>query len=229
MNSRLNNTPLKPCKGRLIWRYNYAHWPAAWNLIQHFNWETIFSDDIDQVWGTWLHTFMSIMREAVPSTVLKTRRNLPWLNKPIVQLIRKRNMLFKQAKQSGDFSKYKKARNRAVSNLHAAKRRYFKELCPREPKRFWKAVKFLNKREKSIPTLKQGTEVATTNVDKANMLNLFFKSCFNTVFPPLSPTTQQHQPPPPEIYSALLKRSPIFSQRLILLKPVVQMEYPPEC
>lgn len=59
-------------------------------------------------------------------------------------------------------------------------------------------MKFLNKREKSIPTLKHGSDVASTNTDKANMLNSFFKSCFNTVFPPLSPImcTQQHQSRP---------------------------------
>lgn len=131
VNSSSNNIQPQPCKGRLIWRYNFADWPAACNLIQQFDWETILSGDIDQVWETWLHTFMSIMKQTVPNAILNTRRNLPWLNKSIVQLIRRRNMLFKQAKRSGNFSKYKNARNRTVSKLRAAKKRYFKQLCPK--------------------------------------------------------------------------------------------------
>ena len=54
----------------------------------------------------------------------------------------KRNQLYKKAKQSGDFSKYKFARNRVLSKLRMAKRAY---LNPKNPKRFWKAMKYLNK------------------------------------------------------------------------------------
>ena len=42
------------------------------------------------------------------------------------------------------------------------------------------------------PNTLRGT-VASTSIDKANMLNDFFFSCFNTVFPPLTPKHILHQ------------------------------------
>ena len=80
--------------------------------------------------------------------VLPLRRNLPWLSKNLVQLMRKRNMLFshaKRTKQKSDFEKYKRIRNMVVSQLRAAKSRFFKTTNPRNAKKFWKAVKYLNK------------------------------------------------------------------------------------
>ena len=52
-------------------------------------------------------------------------------------------------------------------------------------------MKFLNGREKSVPTLSDGSGIACSGNEKANMLNRFFVTCFNTTFPPLSPSTSQ--------------------------------------
>ena len=100
-------------------------------------------------------------------------------------------MLFKQAKRTGDFSKYKHVRNKTLEKLRSAKRRYMQQLNPKDTKRFWKAMKFLNRRVKSVPTLSDGPNVACSANEKANMLNKFFVTCFNTAFPPLSPSAAQ--------------------------------------
>ena len=53
----------------------------------------------------------------------------------LVWIINK-NQLYRKAKQSGDFSKYHKlACNRVVSNLCRAKRAYFRNLNPKNPKK----------------------------------------------------------------------------------------------
>ena len=106
--------------------------------------------------------------------VLPPRKNLPWLNKNLICAMRKRNQLYKKAKQSGDFSKYKFARNRVVSKLRMAKRAYFSNLNPKNPKKFWKAMKYLNKSQCSIPTLSHGDATVQTDIGKANLLNSFF-------------------------------------------------------
>ena len=105
--------------------------------------------------------------------------------------MRRRDMLFTQAGRTGDFSKYKRVRNRTLEKLYLAKRRYLRQLNPRDMKRFWKAMKFLNGRGKSVPTLSDGSGIACSGNEKANMLNKFFVTCFNTTFPPLSPSTSQ--------------------------------------
>ena len=100
--------------------------------------------------------------------------------------MRRRNELFKQAKISGDFSKYKVARNQTLQQLRTAKHSYLAQLHPRDPKAFWKTVKFLSKNQNSIPTLTQGETAASQSTEKASMLNNFFSSCFNTAFSPLT-------------------------------------------
>ena len=174
-------------KGRKIWRYLYANWDGACEAIDDFDWDSIMSDDIDVACENWLNQFMQIMDQYIPNCSLKSRHNLPWLSKPLVRSIRKKNLLFKRAKSSGNFRKYKVHRNRTLANLRAAKRAYFQKLNPRDPKSFWKAIKFLSKSPHlSVPTLIQGDTTATTDFDKANLLNSFFHSCFNTSQPPIA-------------------------------------------
>ena len=144
-------------KGRLVWRYNYADWSLASSLIENTNWDLLFSgDNINRSRTSWHKQFMKIMKECIPNTALRSRRNLPWLNKKLNQSMRRRNKLFKQAQISGDFSKYKAVRNQTLQQLRSSKRLYLAQLNPRDPESFWKTVKFLNKNQNSIPTLSQG-------------------------------------------------------------------------
>ena len=64
-------------------------------------------------------------------------------------------------------------------------------------------MKFLNGREKSVPTLSDGSEIACSGNEKANMLNKFFVTCFNTTFPPLSPSTSQPLSTPVSVLSGV--------------------------
>ena len=127
------------------------------------------------------------MEECIPRRTLPQRRNLPWLSKTIVQSMRKRNYLYRKTKKSGNFCKYKKARNKTTAMLRASKKRYFEKLNPKKPKEFWRAMKYLKKKGATIPSLTDSTsQTATSGAQKADMLNNFFSQCFNHAFPPLS-------------------------------------------
>ena len=87
-------------QGRLIWRYNYADWDKACEIIDEFNWESILSQDIELSWKLWHRQFMSIMARSVPNTIIPTRRNLPWLNRSIVKL---EKPVIKKGQEDGKF------------------------------------------------------------------------------------------------------------------------------
>ena len=99
--------------------------------------------------------------------------------------MKRRNLLYRRVKKSGDYTKYKIARNKLVNDMRKAKSAYFKKLNPRNPKEFWRAVKFLNKKQSSIPTLSKDSCVASTGPEKANLLNTYFSEfqlfCSTTV------------------------------------------------
>ena len=99
--------------------------------------------------------------------------------------MKKRKLLFKLAKQTGNYTRYEIASNRILAQLRLVRGKYFRTLNSKDPKKFWKAIKYLNRIKPSIPTLSQGYQVAYTDSDKANLLNSFFGSCFNTSHPPI--------------------------------------------
>ena len=93
----------------------------ACKLIDEFNWDSVLSENIELSWELWHKQFMSVMAQSIPNRVIPTRRNLPWLNKSIVKLMRKRNQLFKKVKRTGNFRQFKLARNRTLAQFQPAK------------------------------------------------------------------------------------------------------------
>ena len=125
------------------------------------------------------------MQECIPHKTLPPRHNLPWLSKRLVQLIKKRNQLFSQAKRSKrevDLINYRKMHSRVFSRLRSAKAKYFKRFNPHDAKQFWKPVKYLNKVKSSIPVLTKGD--VTAHSDKGMIIE-YFTTRFNQNIPPL--------------------------------------------
>jgi len=77
--------------------------------------EVFVHNDIQQSWSNLKTASLNIMESCIPKAVLPTRHNIPWLNKEIVQAIRKRNLYFRRARKSGnrdDQEKFKQLRNK---------------------------------------------------------------------------------------------------------------------
>ena len=120
------------------------------------------------------------MNECIPKKKLPNRKNLLWLSKRLTNLIKPRNLLYKRAKLTGDFSKYRAMRNKVTSALRSAKQSCFQRLNPKKSKEFWRAMNYLNKQQSTIPKLVDEYNVeATGNFEKADILNSFFSKCFN--------------------------------------------------
>ena len=114
-----------------MWRYNNADWEKANKLLAARNWQSLYTGDIDEARKNWRMWLLEVVQECVPWITLPPIRNLPWLDKGILQLIRKRTQLFSRAKSSKrevDLDKYRKMRNRVLSQLRAAKTNYFKHI-----------------------------------------------------------------------------------------------------
>ena len=133
------------------------------------------------------------MEHCIPKRVLPPRkRNFPWLNKSLVQLMRKRNDLFQKAKRSSDpisKNQYRHVRNRITCQLRLAKQKYFQNLNPSDAKRFWKTIKVLNKQNTHGGSLTNNGISCSSNSEWATSLNDFFCGCFNTTYQPISTTT----------------------------------------
>ena len=166
-------------KSRKIWRYAYGDYDRACELLDSTDWGSLFnSDDVNECWLKWKARFLEIMHLCIPQPTVQSRRNLPWLNKQVIQAIRKRDALFRKAKwckNSSIFQKYRAARNRVTALIRLNKTKFFQSLRCSDSKDFWKAIKFLNKQETTIPTLIHNGSSYEASCDKANVLNCYFQ------------------------------------------------------
>jgi hypothetical protein len=119
---------------RKIWRYKHADFELANDLLSQVESSTIIvNDDVDECWKKWNNAFLRIMEQCIPYGRLPNRKNLPWLSKSIIQLIRKRNFYFKKSKVSTLYTqKYRHARNKVVSLLRSSRKQFFKKLNPKK-------------------------------------------------------------------------------------------------
>ena len=134
---------------RKVWRYAYTDFNRANEMIADTDWETLLSSsNINECWSTWRDQFLQIMDTCIPKVILKGRKNLPWLTKPVIKAMRQRNRTFHAAKRSkslADWEKYKIVRNKVTAMLRHNKRQYFYKLRFSSQKDFWKAVKIIKK------------------------------------------------------------------------------------
>ena len=153
-----------------VWRYNLANFELANDLLCDVDFDEILDfNDIQKSWMQFKAVFLHVMEQCIPKAVLP---QMPWLTKEIIQLIKRRNYFFRKAHNNGndnDFAKFRQLCNRVASILRLEKQKFFSELVPNNTKEFWKKISLLNSKECSIPTLSNGSTVAATCLEKANL------------------------------------------------------------
>ena len=77
---------------RKIWRYKHADFKLANDLLSQDKPSTVIVDDnhdVNESWKKWNNEFLRITEQCIPHGTLLKRKNLPWLSKSIIQLMRK--------------------------------------------------------------------------------------------------------------------------------------------
>ena len=130
---------------RKVWHYSLAEFDCAAEPLESVDWDSLLPhDDVNTYWSAWKNYFMQIMEICIPHSMVKVKRNLPWVNKSILKAIRKRNTLFCIAKRTGkstDHAKYKAKHNQVVKMLQESKQTFFNQcLNNADTKTFWKTI-----------------------------------------------------------------------------------------
>ena len=171
---------------RKVFVYQNTDLDRAYSLFNEFLWE-LSPNDIDSSWSRWKSHFFSVVKETIPSKMISTKPNPPWISDDMVRSIRKRSRLYKRAKRSINpdlMEKLKLLQNRIVSISRARKRDFFASFCSTlvDPKKFWSIVKRMHPKQQPVSSeLKYKNESATTPIGKASLLNSYFSECFNHV------------------------------------------------
>ena len=104
-----------------IWKYTHADFEKANLLIEAGDWTFLYNvSDINQTWELWQQTFVEIIEECIPKTFISLENSIPWMQKHIKLKLKKRNRVYKMAKQTGKLhllQQYKKRRNDVVASV----------------------------------------------------------------------------------------------------------------
>ena len=61
--------------GRKVWRYAYANFELAQEMLAAIDWSSLFqSTDVNDCWSIWHAKFMQVMEACIPQSVLKARK-----------------------------------------------------------------------------------------------------------------------------------------------------------
>ncbi len=139
----------------------------------------------NQKWKTIHKKITEVMNDFVPHRYTSTRYNLPWFNRQLRRLCRRKQRLYNKAKSSGkpeDWSHFKSMRSSFKRSIRAARINYLKDhlnsSLKEDPKSFWTYVKNLRSESQGVADLKQGTQFISDNKEKAEILNKQFTSVF---------------------------------------------------
>ena len=94
-------------------KYSQGDYRKVRHMIDMFDWDSLFCEDINITFQKWQSQFLYIMEQCIPRVSPSSSR-LPWLTKTLIAFMKKKNSLFKAWKRERNptiHSQYKSVRN----------------------------------------------------------------------------------------------------------------------
>jgi hypothetical protein len=178
-------------KSRRVCRFKDVNWDDIKKDASMLNDKLLheFSESgLDNSWEHFKVGLKEIMDKYIPSKMSSSRYNLPWLNRKLKAMTRKKQKLYNKARKSKspkDWEKFKSYKKQTQQSIKAAHTEFVsnileKSLEDKNPKPFWKYVKELRKDNAGVAPLKPkgSSNLITDSKGKAEALNAQFKSVF---------------------------------------------------
>ena len=191
-------------KRRKIYQYKKANWETIGEKMLDTSQRDCECMDIEECWNLLKQGISVCLDSDVPSKLTSKRHNLPWLNRKLINKIRRKHKLYQKAKQTQhkeDWDKYKlhkSATQREVRKAHwdYVNKTLTESLESGNNKSFWKYIKSKRSDSIGIAGLKQNGVLHQDSKEKAEILNAQFKSVFTREDPneQLPKIREQHYP-----------------------------------
>ena len=168
---------------KTVWLYKKANITLAQSLLEDLP-VASSGENVDEFCERWSNDILDVMSKTIPSKKIPLYNNLPWITKEIVYIINERESMYRKYKHSKSIDylrKYKILRNTAVSMIRSSKQSFLSKLgsYSKDSKHFWSTINKIKPRSNISSSLTDGSILASTNSDKANLLNKYFSTCFN--------------------------------------------------
>lgn len=84
---------------RSVYNLKKADLSGLKSALRYLPWDTVFVDnDIDASTACWYDLFLSCVDEFVPKVLIRDANRPPWIEREVLQLIRKKNRIRRKAK-----------------------------------------------------------------------------------------------------------------------------------
>ena len=168
--------------------YNYhkANYSAMKRKLNASDWKELFhGKDVNLSWKTFLKLLNDVILKYIPRFTFNNKRKKSiWMNSQTFWKVQLKNRAYHQylrATDHNDYNIYVKYRNQAKRACRKAVSDYEHSLSKAvksNPKAFFAYAKSKLKYASSIPDLKDGSKIITSDEGKATLFNSFFKSVF---------------------------------------------------
>ena len=192
--------PIQPKISKTIWDYQNLDADQLTQILINTNWQNIIDKDIDSAIEEFTSTLLDAARLTIPTkTVTIRHRDKPWVTADLKRQIRKRDRLFKKARNSQtnyDWERWRQQRNIATSMTRQLKKQHIlKQVSTllenkQNPHKYYQTLRNITGRKQnhSIPPLETADrQTLTDDKDKATLLNQFFAAQSNLNIPDTQP------------------------------------------
>ena len=95
--------PSKPILKREIWKYSKADFVKASNMIDDFDWDSLFhGKSVDEACSAWEEAILLIMEQCILKGKVPKKKSTPWASRSIRRTILKRDYAYKRYRRLGD-------------------------------------------------------------------------------------------------------------------------------
>lgn len=167
--------------------YSKGNYEEMKDILEQLDWEDILREkNCSESWDIFHGHMMKAMKQCIPKRGRnpgKPGRAL-WMNEEALAKVRKKSAAYKrylETKEGKDYREYAKARNQARWASRRAKIEFEKKIAQESktnPKSFYKYVNSKLKVKTGVAELDTDEGKASTNKEKAEVLNSFFTSVF---------------------------------------------------
>ena len=205
---------------RKIYLYNKAQWEVIRRELDLMIAPLLSCNDVDDIWESFKKCCLSLRDKYIPCKIAKSRCSLPWITNNIRKLLKVRNTLYHQYKQTRSieiYQQFKEAKHWVQKEMRTAYFNYINGIIssnvsshtPSCNKKFWSFVKHLKKDNVTIPTLLDKGDEVSDNLDKAEVLNRHFRSVFTEE--PIALVLPDKGPSPhPDIHHFIIDEDGVF-------------------
>ena len=147
--------------------------------------EKVQSLGVNELWMDFKQALLTSVDKHIPSRLSRNSTQLPWIKHSHIRLIRRKQRLYNKAKRSNDLSDWDQFKNfrRSTERIIRKSRSDYllnigQSLESGDTKPFWRFIKNARQNFSGVAPLKTVQGIATSAIEKANVLNAQFQSVF---------------------------------------------------